>query len=81
MIRSGDYKYVAYCGEARERRFTNLADDPEEWVNLADASIARWSKEMRHKAAKELRSTESGFRRWTLHRLLSRCSGSQLLEA
>jgi len=39
-----DYKYVAYCGEAREEEIYNLADDPKSGSNLADASIARWSK-------------------------------------
>ncbi len=61
MIRSGDYKYVAYCGEAKEEEIYNLAVDPEELVNLADDGHLPLLEEMRRKAAKELRSTQSGF--------------------
>lgn len=61
MIRSGDYKYVAYCGEAREEEVYNLADDPEELVNLADTQHGQLVEGMRRKAAKELRATQSGF--------------------
>ncbi len=61
MIRSGDYKYVAYCGEAREEEIYNLADDPEELANLADSEHRTLIEEMRRQAAKELRATQSGF--------------------
>ncbi len=61
MIRSGDYKYVAYCGEAKEEEIYNLATDPEEIFNLADDEHRQLLEEMRSKAAKELRATQSGF--------------------
>lgn len=62
MIRSGRYKYVAYAGEDREEEVYDLEADPEELVNLA-ASPDRMPllKELRMKAAAELRKTQSGF--------------------
>jgi arylsulfatase A-like enzyme len=61
MIRSGDYKYVCYCGDRREEELYHLAEDPDELTNLADAAHADLVAEMRRKTARELRATRSGF--------------------
>lgn len=62
MIRSGRYKYVAYAGEDREEEVYDLETDPEELVNLvASPEQQPLLKELRKKAAAELRKTQSGF--------------------
>lgn len=62
MIRSGDYKYVAYVGEAKEEELYNIKEDPEELHNLAaERDYSDEVSIMRLKASQELRRTQSGF--------------------
>lgn len=62
MIRSGDYKYVAYAGPDQEEEVYQLKDDPEELVNLTGYPLHQSVLEdLRKKAAAELRKTQSGF--------------------
>ncbi|WP_395750159.1 alginate lyase family protein [Prosthecobacter sp.] len=62
MIRSGVWKYVCYCGDAKEEELYNLAEDPEEIINLAllPAHRARL-EQLRLACARQLRATQSGF--------------------
>lgn len=63
MARSGAWKYVCYCGDAKEEELYNLAEDPEELSNLATLPAHRAKmEEMRLVCARQLRATQSGFK-------------------
>ncbi len=62
MIRSGQYKYVAYAGDDGEEEVYDISQDPEELVNLATLPEHKELLErLRKVAAGELRRTQSGF--------------------
>ena len=62
MIRSGPWKYIAYCGGDKEEELYNLETDKEELTNLAAQPLhSDKLEEMRLACARELRATQSGF--------------------
>jgi arylsulfatase A-like enzyme len=62
MIRSGEFKYASYTGDGFEEIY-DLRRDPEELKNIAlIPERHHLLEEMRHKAAKELAKTQSGFK-------------------
>lgn len=62
MIRSGPWKYIAYCGGDKEEELYNLETDQDELTNLAALPEQRTKvEEMRLACARQLRATQSGF--------------------